>query len=257
MIMNKTINKKKIILLTIQSLLCVLLTVQLCVSAIDIYVRGSAAKEADPLAWIYTQEAAASALLSCLPLFILAVLTTVVAVVLSVKGEERPFRDPEIVRDLIVSRVGEPSEEMKKERRKQNKLHIVGWMGFALCMIPILIYLCIPSHFDRSDAPGLEAVMEALVLHILPWTIIGIGILSVCLIMRDKSILKETELAKTAEKSNDPAAPAPDHRKAVNALRVIVLAAAVTFIVIGIFNGSMTDVLNKAIRICTECIGLG
>ena len=28
-------------------------------------------------------------------------------------------------------------------------------------------------------------------------------------------------------------------------------------IVAGIVNGSMNDVLQKAIRICTECIGLG
>ena len=29
------------------------------------------------------------------------------------------------------------------------------------------------------------------------------------------------------------------------------------FIVIGMFNGGMDDVLYKAINICTECIGLG
>jgi hypothetical protein len=29
------------------------------------------------------------------------------------------------------------------------------------------------------------------------------------------------------------------------------------FIVLGIVNGGMADVLNKAIKICTECIGLG
>ncbi|MBQ8079164.1 MAG: thioredoxin [Oscillospiraceae bacterium] len=35
------------------------------------------------------------------------------------------------------------------------------------------------------------------------------------------------------------------------------MAAAILFIVIGIFNGSMKDVLVKAIKICTECVGLG
>ena len=37
----------------------------------------------------------------------------------------------------------------------------------------------------------------------------------------------------------------------------VLLAVAVTFIVIGIANGGMSDVLGKAVRICTECIGLG
>ena len=40
-------------------------------------------------------------------------------------------------------------------------------------------------------------------------------------------------------------------------IRRILLAAAVCFIVMGIFNGSMRDVLVKAIKICTECVGLG
>ena len=41
------------------------------------------------------------------------------------------------------------------------------------------------------------------------------------------------------------------------AVRGVVLAAAITFIIIGITNGGMTDVLAKAVKICTECIGLG
>ncbi|MBQ9027901.1 MAG: thioredoxin [Lachnospiraceae bacterium] len=40
-------------------------------------------------------------------------------------------------------------------------------------------------------------------------------------------------------------------------MRRILMAAAILFIVMGIFNGSMKDVLVKAIRICTECVGLG
>ncbi|MCR5806391.1 MAG: thioredoxin [Oscillospiraceae bacterium] len=45
--------------------------------------------------------------------------------------------------------------------------------------------------------------------------------------------------------------------KVLNIIRLAVLALSVAFIVMGAFNGSMMDVLNKAIRICTECVGLG
>ena len=38
---------------------------------------------------------------------------------------------------------------------------------------------------------------------------------------------------------------------------ILCIAAAVLMIILGIFNGGMNDVLQKAIRICTECIGLG
>ena len=48
-------------------------------------------------------------------------------------------------------------------------------------------------------------------------------------------------------------------KKPANAqiIRIIVLILAVVLIIAGIYNGSMRDVLYKAIKICTECIGLG
>lgn len=43
----------------------------------------------------------------------------------------------------------------------------------------------------------------------------------------------------------------------INIVRITVAVIAVSFVIVGIFNGSMADVLKKAINICTECIGLG
>ena len=40
-------------------------------------------------------------------------------------------------------------------------------------------------------------------------------------------------------------------------VRIAVGVIAITFIVVGVFNGGANDVLIKAINICTECIGLG
>ncbi len=40
-------------------------------------------------------------------------------------------------------------------------------------------------------------------------------------------------------------------------LRALLLALALVFILAGVWNGSMRDVLIKAINICSECIGLG
>lgn len=39
--------------------------------------------------------------------------------------------------------------------------------------------------------------------------------------------------------------------------RLAILALALVFVGVGILNGGMADVLGKAVRICTECIGLG
>ncbi len=43
----------------------------------------------------------------------------------------------------------------------------------------------------------------------------------------------------------------------INILRVVIAVIAIVFIIAGILNGGMADVLAKAVRICTECIGLG
>lgn len=45
--------------------------------------------------------------------------------------------------------------------------------------------------------------------------------------------------------------------KKTKAVRLIVLVLAVVFVIAGIFNGSMEDMIIKAVNICTECVGLG
>ncbi|MBQ8302391.1 MAG: thioredoxin [Clostridia bacterium] len=35
------------------------------------------------------------------------------------------------------------------------------------------------------------------------------------------------------------------------------LGISLVLVVLGIFNGGVADVLGKAVKICTECIGLG
>ncbi|MGI6766787.1 MAG: CD1871A family CXXC motif-containing protein [Lentihominibacter sp.] len=42
-----------------------------------------------------------------------------------------------------------------------------------------------------------------------------------------------------------------------NLLRGGILIAAVALIAVGIYTGDVMNVLNKAIHICFECIGLG
>ncbi|MBO5999675.1 MAG: thioredoxin [Lachnospiraceae bacterium] len=40
-------------------------------------------------------------------------------------------------------------------------------------------------------------------------------------------------------------------------IRIFLLAAAIVLLLAGIFNGSARDVFGKAVKICTECVGLG
>ena len=46
-------------------------------------------------------------------------------------------------------------------------------------------------------------------------------------------------------------------RGSLKALRTALLILALALIAAGIFNGSARDVFGKAVKICTECVGLG
>ncbi len=45
--------------------------------------------------------------------------------------------------------------------------------------------------------------------------------------------------------------------KVILITRVAILTISICFIIIGICNGQMGEVLSKAAKLCTECIGLG
>ena len=290
---------KNKIFLWVQTALCVLIAVLLASSAVRIFIDGSAYQAAGhPSEWIYTREKVTAALMPILPLFLLSFAMTVYSLVKDIKDEEadKPVQDVERARDLVCARVAQPSEEMAKERALQKKLRLGGWIGFAVCMIPILLYITNGAHFALTDAEGLDHSIVSMIAYVVPWTVLGLACLIVTTVLQGKSMQREAdaatalmkeaaaakaakaakaaaESAKTAEAPSAGAesAKAPSASKAAAPLyntspetarkrviiRRVLLVAAVIFVVLGVQNGSMKDVLVKAIRICTECVGLG
>ena len=262
--------------LIIQALLCVLIAAVLSVLTVRTFIEGSAWQAAGhPTDWIYTREKAGRILLTVLPFVCASAVMTMIGAVKGIKDEEaeKPVQDAELTRNLICARVAEPSEEMAKERALQKKLQIAGWVGFAVCMIPILLYVTNGAHFSQTDPEGLDRSLIALVRFTAPWAIAGLACLTASTVLREKSMQRETEAAQARAKTEkeagivkDPEAvkadgriynTAPETAKRRVLMRRILMVAAILFIVMGIFNGSMKDVLVKAIRICTECVGLG
>ena len=186
---------RKKILLTTQTLLCVILVVMLIMAALGIFREGLGLKAADPLIWIYSREKAAAALRPVLPLIILSLVLTAVGLGLGIRDEngEKPVKDTESLRDLTISRVASASAEMNAERIRQKKLLYGGWAVFALCMMPVLLYITNGAHFPDGD---LEPVFLALIGHVLPWTAIGLAALMISAVLQEKSMEREIEAAK-------------------------------------------------------------
>ena len=267
---------KNKIFLWIHTALCALIAILLAVTAVRLFIDGSAYQAAGhPIEWIYTREKVGAALMPILPLFLLSFAMTVYGLVKDIKDEEadKPVQDVERARDLVCARIAQPSEEMAKERALQKKLLLGGWIGFAVCMIPILLYITNGVHFAVTDAEGLDHSIVSMVTFVVPWTVLGLACLIVSTVLQGKSMQRESDAASARMKEEKEAGTvkAPEAVKADAALyntspetarrrvliRRVLLVAAVIFVVLGVQNGSMKDVLVKAIRICTECVGLG
>ena len=194
--------------LIVQSVLCVLLCVLLAASAVSIYREGLARRAEDPMASIYTREKTAEKFKPIAPLFFGAIGMTVAGWILAVKDEnaDKPVMDAEIVRNLTVSRVKTPSEAMLEEQKKQKQLALTGWGLFALCMVPIAIYVLNGKHFPDGN---LEEMIAALAIHVFPWIILGLGCLSISSILQEKSIQRETAAAQEQLKAEKATADKP------------------------------------------------
>ena len=91
----------------------------------------------------------------------------------------------------------------------------------------------------------------------------SISALIVCAYLSETSAKREREIllnaARAGYKPTPPKAAETAEKDAVKikAIRYGILGIALLLIILGIFNGGMADVLSKAVKICTECIGLG
>lgn len=90
--------------------------------------------------------------------------------------------------------------------------------------------------------------------------IFGLEIVSMSIMQSDfnslSGVYSDGNSLKSSDSHRQSHAPS-DKAVLLRTIRFAILTVALVFIVVGIFNGSANDVLTKAIKICTECIGLG
>ena len=247
--------------LLLQAVLCVLLTVILIATVIGIYREGLERRAEHPLEWIYTREIVAEKFAPVAPLFFISVGMGLAGIFLDIRDDNagKAVKDAELTRDLTVARVAEPSEAMKKERAQQKRLLAGGWIAFALCTVPMILYLADGGHFPNGD---LEPMIAALAAHVLPWMALAVGCLVVSSVLQERSMLRETEAARERIREEKDAGIKAEPKKEAapkktGVLQAVLIIAASAMIIAGAMNGSARDVLYKAAKICTECVGLG
>ncbi len=149
------------------------------------------------------------------------------------------------------------NESLKKEKIKMKIAAIINLIILVICSIMGLCYLLNVKHFDPQGNLSEQAIQMS--IHLSPWVIISFTSLILktfydeirsrnCVTIIKKILLdgSGTKIIKTNI-----------NNKYLLITRLFIISISVVLIIVGIINGEATDVLQKAINICTECIGLG
>ena len=148
------------------------------------------------------------------------------------------------------------TEEQNFRLAINSVFHLLSLL-FVCCAV---IYIAFFAEFTVSNLN--KDVLSAFAVT-LPLVALGVGAQIPRVYLCESSARTEKELWLRVVKSGQKPMDLPNadisanETKRLLIIRLAVAALAVILIVLGIFNGGMADVLAKAIKICTECIGLG
>ena len=95
------------------------------------------------------------------------------------------------------------------------------------------------------------------------WLCVGVTAVGLLLGIRDDDAdkmardIRVSRALKSSHPLQEKTKGDTEDERLTRSVRIIVLGAAVVFIVLGALNGGARDMLYKAVKICTECVGLG
>lgn len=146
-----------------------------------------------------------------------------------------------------------PLGAVREERRRMGG-RIVSGAVIAGCGAFCLMYLLDRRNFASWD---LETVMGNMLGHMAPYLLLAFAAACVFSEFSRRSTLREMDALKDEIRTERIPPKTKRAQTRGSAVRCGILAIAIIFIVLGVMNGDPRSVLTKAIRICTECIGLG
>ena len=226
----------------------------LIVSAYTIYNLGDSPYTPESIGAEYDKIA--------VPLWI-AIFAVIAGIVLNIalpmpKSKAKAIKDPFIKLRILQKKLSDDCNHtgIARERQIRKIARIVCTLLCAVAFIPAIAVLCDYDSFTVDNlTPALLRVVGVLALG----AIISSVLLFVLSVIERKSAVREIEQTKlaisSAEKSDKKAIKNSENN--VKITRLVLVGIACALIVIGLTQDGFYDVLQKAIRICTECIGLG
>lgn len=232
-------------ILTVALLICGILTIW---QIISIYQSGERPFTRESIA----QAVRALKLSYCVTLGMLT-LSAAVSVMFPLPHEKNKNRRDN--RTLVLSyRNAAPQFNEALTLRKQQRYLRIGFVAvLALLAEYPLSYFANVSYFGVED---INADVLSAVFVLMPSLLLAFGCACLFRFLEDRLIVREIALYKEAQIKPIRAEKSQNGRK-VWIVRGILAGLSIGFILAGILNEGHLDVLGKAIKICTECIGLG
>lgn len=157
----------------------------------------------------------------------------------------------------------ELAAKIKKEAHNRRIFTIILTAINAFLAVLFLIYALNPTHFDRSDING--SVISAMTI-LLPCLAVSFTVSLIFFFLKQNSQKREIEVWKKApvksaadiETENSQTIIAYSKKeKRLLITKLILIGVFLACAILGFVTGGTEDVLTKAVKICTECIGLG
>ena len=223
----------------------------------------------------FTRDSVGKALSSLLVPIVISVLLVIAGFVLSLvlPVEQSPLKArpaPETVlkalsakRDITV--LDETSRRaLERTRVTKKALWVTSIVVTAISFVLALVYALNLNNYSDELNDSVIRCTIAVIVALSP----AIAVCAVRLIADPILIKKEISILTSAPRrtgnTEDECSScgiktfiSKNEKELILGARIAIVALALVYIVLGVQNGGMSDVLQKAIKICTECIGLG
>lgn len=256
--MNKS-NKLDKIFLLVTSFQTIILGIVFIIQILRIYYGNDA---------IFTKEICAQYILEILPVIILWILVIIGAFIyfnitnfkyknVSKISNVTKFTNLERVCPVIDDK--DLNDKLLKLKKKNIIAGIIVIVVTVISSVMGLCYLLNIKHFDPTGDLSFQATNMA--LHLMPWVVISFGSFIGYSFYKEYNAGIGCNILREVIKNNGKVIKKEIESKKKQLImkisQISILCIAVVFIIIGISNGGAEDTLQKAINICTECIGLG
>ena len=237
------------------SVALVVAAICLIVSAYTIYKSGDAPYTPESIGAEYAKIS--------VPLWI-AVGSVIAGIVLNIalpapKTKKKAQKDPFVQLRILQKKLPDASIDVKIKRERELRM-LAKIICAVICLasfIPAVILLTWFDHFTVANLTNV--ILETVQLLLIGAVVSAVSLFILDLINR-KSAEREIEWTKIAisiPASKSVQTVGTGKKSATNIIRLALVGIACVLVIIGVCTGDFTDVLQKAIRICTECIGLG